>query len=193
MRIVKKEKKLMGRPRKNEDTPLTDKQIAFVKEFVAHDGMITKKQAAINAGYPEKSASVKASQLTDPRMHPNVCAAIKRYREELNEQYRVTYGRHVRDLQRIRDKALEDGAYSAAVQAEKARGQAQGDIYVSKTEIRHGSIDSMSREEVEKALEEIKRQYGASIINITPTEKTEKESGVELLPDLTPEPEETTA
>lgn len=183
----------MGRPRKNEDTPLTDKQIAFVKEFVAHDGMITKKQAAINAGYPEKSASVKASQLTDPRMHPNVCAAIKRYREELNEQYRVTYGRHVRDLQRIRDKALEDGAYSAAVQAEKARGQAQGDIYVSKTEIRHGSIDSMSREEVEKALEEIKRQYGASIINITPTEKTEKESGVELLPDLTPEPEETTA
>ena len=51
MRIVKKEKKPMGRPRKNEDTPLTDKQIAFVKEFVAHDGMITKKQAAINAGY----------------------------------------------------------------------------------------------------------------------------------------------
>jgi hypothetical protein len=64
--------------------------------------------------------------------------------------------------------ALENGAYSAAVQAEYRRGQAQGDIYVSKSEIRHGSIDSMSKEEVQKALDELKRTYGA--IDITPDE-----------------------
>ena len=65
--------------------------------------------------------------------------------------------------------AIENGAFSAAVQAEYRRGQAQGDIYVSKSEVRHGSIDSMSKEEVQKALDELKRTYGA--IDITPDEE----------------------
>ena len=71
---------------------------------------------------------------------------MNKYKAEIDEKYGVSYGRHIRDLQRIRDQALEAGAYSAAVQAEKARGLAQGNIYVNKSEIRHGSIDSMSRE-----------------------------------------------
>jgi CRISPR/Cas system-associated exonuclease Cas4 (RecB family) len=75
------------------------------------------------------------------------------------------------DGQRIRDMALENGAYSAAVQAEFRRGMAQGDIYVNKSEIRHGSIDSMSKEEVVKAIEEIKRSYGEQTIDITPDEQ----------------------
>jgi len=80
----------------------------------------------------------------------------------------VTYQRHLRDLQVIRDMALQNGAYSAAVQAEYRRGQAQGDIYVSKSEIRHGSIDSMSKEDVLKALQEIKQQYAPVTIDVTP-------------------------
>ena len=88
--------------------------------------MITKRQAAINAGYPEKSAHVKASELTNPNMHPNVVAAIKAYRAELDEKYGITFARHVRDMQRIRDLAIENGAYSAAVQAEYRRGAGSG-------------------------------------------------------------------
>jgi hypothetical protein len=83
----------------------------------------------------------------------------------------VTYQRHLRDLQLIRDTALQNGAYSAAVQAEYRRGQAQGDIYVSKSEIRHGSIDSMSKDEVLKALEEIKNSYAPVTIDITPEDE----------------------
>jgi hypothetical protein len=45
------------------------------------------------------------------------------------------------------------------VQAEYRRGQAQGDIYVNKTEIRHGTIEQMSKEEVMKALDELKQTY----------------------------------
>jgi len=45
------------------------------------------------------------------------------------------------------------------VQAEYRRGQAQGDIYVTKSEIRTGSIDQMSKEEVMKALNELKQTY----------------------------------
>ena len=78
----------------------------------------------------------------------------------------------IRDsLQTIRDMALQNGAYSAAVQAEYRRGQAQGDIYVNKSEIRHGSIDSMSKDEVLKALEEIKQSYAPITIDITPEEQ----------------------
>ena len=66
----------------------------------------------------------------------------------------------MRDLQMIRDKALEAGAYAAAVQAEYRRGQALGTIYVDRKEIRHGTIDSMSKEEVERKLNELKALYG---------------------------------
>ena len=188
MQIVKK--KPLGRPRKTENTPLTQKQEKFVKELVANDGMITKRQAAMNAGYPEKSAHVKASEMTNPRLNPHICARIKEYRAERDEKYGITFARHVRDLQKIRDVAMENGAYSAAVQAEYRRGQAQGNIYINKSEIRHGSIDSMSRDEVMKALEEIQNQYGNSIINITPIEK---ESGSQLLQEAENESEEISA
>ena len=45
------------------------------------------------------------------------------------------------------------------MQAEYRRGQALGTIYIDRKEIRHGSIDSMSKEEVQKRLEELKRLY----------------------------------
>ncbi|MAL45925.1 terminase small subunit [Hyphomonas sp.] len=141
------------------DKKLNRRQELFVKELVSKDGQITMREAAINAGYPEKSAHVRASELTNPRIHPHVCRAIREYRQELDEKYGVEYQRHLRDLQVIRDAALENGAFSAAVQAEYRRGQAQGDIYVNKTEIRHGTIDQMSKEEVVKALDEIKQTY----------------------------------
>jgi hypothetical protein len=95
-------------------------------------------------------------------------SAIQAYRAELDEKFGVNYQRHLRDLQTIRDMALNNGAYSAAVQAEYRRGQAQGDIYVSKSEIRTGSIDSMSKDEVLKALKEIKQSYAPITIDVTP-------------------------
>ena len=135
---------------------LTRKQQLFVRELVSKDGQITLREAAINAGYAATSAHTRAYELTHPDISPHVVAEINRYRAELDSKYGVTYGRHVRDLQRIRDNALESGAYSAAVQAEYRRGRAQGDIYINKSEIRHGSIDQMSKEEVMEAIKEIK-------------------------------------
>jgi hypothetical protein len=101
-------------------------------------------------------------------MNPHVVAKIREYRAELDEKFGVDYKRHIRDLQVIRDRALEEGAFSAAVQAEKARGLAQGDIYINKSEIRHGSIDSMSKEEVLKALKELKGIDDHVTIDISP-------------------------
>jgi len=148
---------------KKRHKKLTRRQEKFVKEFVSNDGLMTMREAAIRAGYPPASAHTRAYELTNERHCPHVVAEIKRYRAELDEKYGVQYKRHIRDLQIIRDKAMENGAYSAAVQAEYRRGQAQGDIYVSKSEVRHGSIDQMSREDVEKELERIRSDFEPTI------------------------------
>ena len=161
-------KKKVGRPRSTKAQPLTRRQELFVKELVSKDGQITMREAAINAGYPASSAHTRAYELTNQHMSPHVVFAIQAYRQELDEKFGVTYQRHLRDLQTIRDMALTNGAYSAAVQAEYRRGQAQGDIYVSRSEVRHGSIDSMSKDEVLNALKEIKQSYAPITIDVTP-------------------------
>jgi len=170
-KVTGKPRETRGRPPASTEQPLTRKQELFVKELVSKDGQITLREAAINAGYSVTSAHTRAYELTNPNISPHVVAAIQSYRRELDEKYGITYQRHIRDLQSIRDLALQNGAYSAAVQAEYRRGQAQGDIYVSKSEIRHGSIDSMNKEEVLKALEEIKDSYAPITIDVTPEEK----------------------
>jgi len=147
---------------------LTRRQELFVKELVSNDGQITMREAAINAGFPASSAHVRAYEMTNPAICPHVVAAIKSYRDELDAKFGITFQRHMRDLQKIRDEALQNGAYSAAVQAEYRRGQAHGDIYVNKSEIRHGSIDQMSKEEVMRALEEMRKGYESNIIDVTP-------------------------
>jgi len=139
---------------------LKAKEWKFVTELVAGDGRVTLKEAAIRAGYKETSASVMAWKLTNPEINPHVVAAIQEYRAQLNSKYNTSYERHMRDLQLIRDKALEAGAYAAAVQAEYRRGQALGTIYVDRKEIRHGTIDSMSKEEVQRKLDELRKLYG---------------------------------
>ena len=134
----------------------------FVQELVSQDGFITQTEAAINAGFPTKSARTRASEMMNPEKNPHIVRAIQQYREELNQKYAVTFNRHLKDL--------SNGAYSAAVQAEKLRGQAAG-LYVSKSEVRYGSIDSMSKEQVLKELETIKENYGA--IDVAPEEEGE--------------------
>jgi phage terminase small subunit len=162
------EKRGRGRPPSTKNSKLTRKQELFVKELISKDGQITMREAAINAGYPVASAHTRAYEMTSAHICPHVVFAIQTYRQELDEKYGVNYQRHLRDLQQIRDMALENGAYSAAVQAEYRRGQAQGDIYVSKSEVRHGSIDSMTKDEVELALKELKQSYEPNIIDVTP-------------------------
>jgi len=182
--IFMKGKRLGGRPEVVEaritkpvkiDKPrvLSPQEWKFVEEFVAGDGHVTLKEAAIRAGYSEVWARNRARELTDPEKCPHIVAAIQERRRELGEKYGTTFERHMRDLQVIRDQALASGAYGAAVQAEYRRGQALGTIYIDRKEIRHGTIDSMSKEEVMRKLEEIKRIYGAHggpILDVTPKE-----------------------
>ena len=163
------------------DKPLTRRQQKFVMELVSNDGLITAREAAIRAGYPVSSAHARAHELMNPNICPNAAREIQRYRDELDEKYEVGYKRHVRDLQVLRDKCVENKAWSAAVMAERLRGMAQGGIYVNKSEVRTGSIEAMSVEEVSRELEKIRQGFEKSTINITPIEILEQgaESGAE--------------
>lgn len=150
------------KPKGGRFKALNEREWKFVHELVSGEGQISMKEAAIRAGYAESSAGPMASSLTHPEKHPHVVAAIQEFRREVAEKYGTTFERHMRDMQMIRDKALEAGNYGAAVAAEYRRGQALGTIYIERKEIRHGTIDSMSKEEVMLKLQEIKKLYGSS-------------------------------
>ena len=160
-----------------EEQKLTRREELYVKILVSEDGLVTQREAAIRAGVPACSAH---SRSTEMMKRPRVARAIAEYRAELDAMYSVTYKRSERDLKVMGRAALDAGAYSAAIQSEIARGKLAG-LYTNKSEIRTGSIDALSREEVEKELERIRRGFG-EIIDITPekeeTPAEEHRSGV---------------
>lgn len=163
-------------PAARTERRLTSKQERFIRELVSQDGHITLTEAAINAGYSPNSAASEASKLMNPAINPHVVRKYEEYKKEIEDKYAINYKRHIRDMQVIRDKAMEAGAWSAAVQAEYRRGQAHGDIYINKSEVRHGSIDQMSKEEVLKALQELRGNVGDER-DITPEEKESIDRG----------------
>ena len=142
---------------------LTDKQRTFVYEYVVNQ--VSGTEAARRAGY--RHPNVRAAELLNDK--PYVSERINQFRLELQRKYEVTYENHVEQLAKLRDVALQNGAYSAAVNAEKARGQVGG-LYVDRKEILIGRVESMNREDVVRRLQEIHNQY-RPILDITPVEE----------------------
>ena len=66
----------------------------------------------------------------------------------------MNFERHVGELAKIRDEALKKGAWSAAVNAEVARGKAGG-LYVDQKLILSGNIDQLSEKELESRTNDI--------------------------------------
>tara|TARA_R100001369_G_C3281573_1_gene162087 strand:+ start:454 stop:1005 length:552 start_codon:yes stop_codon:yes gene_type:complete len=137
---------------------ITPKQEEFARIYVTED--VTQTEAAIKAGFSPKSAHAIASQLLNGVRYPHVIARIRELKMELARKYEVSFESHVTKLAQIRDEALQNNNYAAAVAAEKSRGQAAG-IYVDRKEIMHGKIDQMSREEVMREIERLQDEFPA--------------------------------
>jgi len=133
---------------------LTEKQRIFVEIYTANEGRLTPTECARQSGYKRERAATTASELLSIKRYPRVVAAVKKKRNELAETHKVEMDKHVQELARLRDRALGDKSHSAAINAERLRGQAAG-LYVERKEIRTGSIDEMSREDVLKQLKEL--------------------------------------
>ena len=133
-------------------------QIKFAHELVTNEGRKYGYECAIEAGYEKDRARVTASELQNPKKYPLVVKYIGELRDEYQKKYAVTFERHITELGKIRQDALKKGAWSAAVNAEVARGKAAG-LYIEQKIIRTGKIDDLSEAELETRMKEIIDQY----------------------------------
>jgi len=162
----------MGVPKR-----LTEMQMKFAHEVVTNEGRKNATECATDAGYTKDTAVVKASQLQNPKLYPLVVKYIGELREEYQKKYAVTFERHISELAKIRIDALKKGAWSAAVNAEVARGKAAG-LYIEQKIIRTGKLDDLSEEELEKRMKEIIDQYAPILegkVDVADVKKKQKQ------------------
>ena len=162
----------MGVPKR-----LTEMQKKFAHELVSNEGRKYAYQCAIDAGYAKDRARQTSWELQHPKHHPLVVKYIGEIRAEYQKKYAVTFERHISELGKIRIDALKKGAWSAAVNAEVARGKAAG-LYVEQKIIRTGKLDDLSEEELEKRMKEIIDQYAPILegkVDVADVKKKQKQ------------------
>ena len=158
----------MGLPKR-----LTEMQMKFAHLLVTNEGRMTGYECAKEAGYSEDRARVTASELQSPKKYPLVVKYIGEIREEYQKKYAVTFERHITELGKIRAEALKKGAWSAAVNAEVARGKAAG-LYIEQKIIRTGKLDDLSETELENRMKEIMDEYSPILEGKSSEELKEK-------------------
>ena len=127
---------------------LTEQQKKFAELLVYNEGRKTPTECAQEAGYAEGSCHVRASELRNPNKFPIVVKYIGELRAEIQKKYEVNFERHITELGRIRQEALAKGAFSAATNAEVARGKAAG-LYIEQRISLTGKIEDLSIEDLE--------------------------------------------
>ena len=158
----------MGLPKR-----LTEKHIKFAELVVSNEGRKTGTECAIEAGYEPERARITASELKSPKKYPLVVKYIGELREEYQKKYEVTFERHITELGKIRQEALKKGAFSAATNAEVARGKAAG-LYIEQKIIRTGKLDDLSAEELETRLKSVLSEYSPILEGVEVEDLKEK-------------------
>ena len=158
----------MGLPKK-----LTEQQMRFAYELVTNEGRKTATECAIDAGFSKDSARQYASKLQNPTLYPLVVQYIGQLREEWQKKYEVTYEKHITELGKIRQQALNKGAWSAAVNAEVARGKAAG-LYIEQKIIRTGKLEDLTSEELESRMKTIIDEYSPILEGVDEKELKER-------------------
>jgi phage terminase small subunit len=158
----------MGLPKK-----LTEQQMKFAYELITNEGRKTATQCAIDAGFAKDSARQYASKLQNPKLYPLVVKHMGVLREEWQRKYEVTYERHIAELGKIRQSALSKGAWSAAVNAEVARGKAAG-LYIEQKIIRTGKLEDLTKEELEERMKKVMEDYSPILEGVEVSELKRK-------------------
>lgn len=138
-------------------------QIRFAELVVFNEGRKTPTECAIEAGYEKEFAHVRASELRNPRKYPLVVKYIGELREEIQKKYEITFERHITELAKLREESRAKGAWSAAINAEVARGKAAG-LYVEQKIIKHGKLEDMTEKELELKMKQIIEDHKGLIV-----------------------------
>jgi len=158
---------------------LTERQQKFAELLVFNEGRKSPSECAYEAGYKTRPRQA-ASELRNPKIAPLVVKYIGELRAEIQEKYGINFEKHISELAKLRDDAQAKGAWSAAINAEIARGKAGG-LYVDQKLVLSGNLDNMSEKELESKMKQILDDH-KTLINITPEEEI-KESKELTSPD----------
>ena len=155
---------------------LTERQMKFAELLVYNEGRMSPAECAKQAGYETRPRQA-ASELRSPNRSPLVVKYIGELRAEVQEKYGVSFERHITELAKIRDDARKKGAWSAATNAEVARGKAAG-LYIDQKLIMTGNIDNLSEQELELKMKQILEDNKGliDVVDVTPESKTEDKS-----------------
>ena len=113
-----------------------------------NEGRTTRKEAAIKAGYAEKSAAQEAAGLIQL---PKIQRYLQTRSNEVNRSFTVTKNNYVRRQQVLSQTLVDQGKIEKALGFENLIGKATGqfmDIHI------HGNLNDLTKAE---KLEEIKR------------------------------------
>ena len=119
---------------------ITPQQQKFLNNYVHKD--MTQTSAARDVGYA--NPTVDATRILQ---RPIIQERLEEMRLELESKFGVTIAKSVRDLQNIRDMALNNGKYGDAIRAEELRLKATG-LLVNRTHVKHENVDAMTREQI---------------------------------------------
>ena len=137
---------------------LTPKQMLFVTNYVQQTltGKISAAEAARLAGYSVGRARQTAHELLNPKLNPYIVEAVNELKQDLYETSGVSMASHLTALKEMRDEARGDKHYSAAINAEVARGRVAG-FYDLKNKTEE-SMEQLSKEELVEILEKYDQQ-----------------------------------
>ena len=127
---------------------LTEMQRRFCEYLIMNEGRTTRKEAAIKAGYAEKSAAQEAAGLIQ---NPNIQRYLQTRSNEVNRSFTVTKNNYVRRQQVLSQTLVDQGKIEKALGFENLIGKATGqfmDIHI------HGNLNDITKAE---KLEEINR------------------------------------
>ena len=153
--LIQEYKTLQEEKRKTGPVPLTKQQERFVDFYVSKYGEKSATQCAIDAGYNEAGAHVRASELLNPQINPNVVLEIQSRLAAMREVWDIDRDKHMAMLTRIRDEARIKGQYGVVAKAMIIMGN---EMWPDETSEMYEDVEidkTKEEKEKEKALKEM--------------------------------------
>ncbi len=115
--------------------------------------------SAKRAGYAERGAHVTASRLL---RNPKVLARVKQLQAEAAERNRITFDKILGKLEKVYERALEQGQLAAANRAAELQAKLAG-LFIDKAETRlHATFAPTSPDELDAEIARLAKLAGYS-------------------------------
>tara|TARA_R100000781_G_scaffold30586_2_gene22351 strand:+ start:522 stop:1034 length:513 start_codon:yes stop_codon:yes gene_type:complete len=154
-------------PRRKEKK-LTPKQEKFAQAVASGTSL---KEAAVTAGYSHKNAARAGAFLANNE--PLVQRRIQELQNRGAARATLTLSNHLENLEKLRDQAVSNNAFGAAVTAEINRGKAAG-LYVDRKELTVNKTSDLTKLQIIERIKELHEQSGGILPSAPYTVEGEK-------------------